>query len=398
MSNNTDTQAEQSGTTQALGFLPAADPLRELPNGFAAWEDIATELPRLIVSGKVRERVHALPELAPDELTENAELRRAMLLLSFIGHAYVWGDREVANSIPAQLARPWHSVAHRLGRPPVLSYASYALDNYRRLDSEGPVELGNLALLQHFLGGADEEWFITVHIDIEAKAAPALRVLPELAMAAHSKDYSELTKLLEEVAGSLQSMYQTLCRTPEWCDPHTYFLRVRPFIFGWKNNPALPEGMLYEGVEAYSGAQFFRGETGAQSSIVPALDAALGIQHYPDPLREYLMEMRDYMPPEHRAFIEELERTEPLSTLVQQLQADEPALREAFNECVHYIGQFRSKHLEFASRYIHQQSQRQSSNPNSVGTGGTPFMRYLKKHRDETESHHVVERKSTRPA
>ena len=65
-------------------------------------------------------------------------------------------------------------MSQRLGRPPVLSYASYALDNWRRLDPSGPIALGNIVLLQNFLGGLDEEWFILVHVDIEAKAAPAL--------------------------------------------------------------------------------------------------------------------------------------------------------------------------------------------------------------------------------
>ncbi len=45
-----------------------------------------------------------------------------------------------------------------LGRPPVLSYASYALDNWRRIDRKNPIDLGNIALLQNFLGGQDEEY------------------------------------------------------------------------------------------------------------------------------------------------------------------------------------------------------------------------------------------------
>ena len=56
----------------------------------------------------------------------------------------------------------------------MLSYASYALDNWRRLDPASPIELGNIALLQNFLGGLDEEWFVLVHVDIEAKAGKAL--------------------------------------------------------------------------------------------------------------------------------------------------------------------------------------------------------------------------------
>ena len=72
------------------------------------------------------------------------------------------------------IARTILELAERLGRPPVLSYASYALDNWRRIDPDGPVALGNLALLQNFLGGADEDWFILVHVEIEARAAAAL--------------------------------------------------------------------------------------------------------------------------------------------------------------------------------------------------------------------------------
>jgi indoleamine 2,3-dioxygenase len=147
----------------------------------------------------------------------------------------------------------------------------------------------------------------------------------------------------------------------------------------------------YDGVEAYGGApQQFRGETGAQSSIIPALDAVLGITHKNDPLRPYLMEMRDYMPREHRAFIATLEQGPAVREYVLAHRDTEPALREAYNACVHWITEFRTKHLEYAARYIHQQSQHGMDNPTNVGTGGTPFMPYLKKHRDETLEHLLV--------
>ena len=90
-------------------------------------------------------------------------------------------------------------------------------------------------------------------------------------------------------------MLATLRRMPERCDPYVYFTRVRPFIHGWKNHPALPQGLRYEGVAELDGPQQLRGETGAQSTIVPVLDALLGVSHAPDPLREYLDEMRGGM-------------------------------------------------------------------------------------------------------
>ena len=43
-----------------------------------------------------------------------------------------------------------------------------------RLDKSRPVELGNIVCLTNFLGGVDEEWFRLVHVEIEARAAPAL--------------------------------------------------------------------------------------------------------------------------------------------------------------------------------------------------------------------------------
>jgi indoleamine 2,3-dioxygenase len=367
------------------GFLPAEDPLRRLPAQFDAWEELAAELPKLLVAGRTRGFAERMPLLDASAVADGAELRRAMLLLSFLGHAYVWEGPAAAPRLPAPIAVPWHAVAERLGRPPVLSYASYALDNWRRIDAHGPIALGNIALLQNFLAGADEEWFITVHVDIEAKAAAALDAVLPAQRAAAARDWPALESELAVIAGALERMYATLARMPEWCDPSTYYLRVRPYIHGWKNHPALPDGLVYEGVAAYGGKpQRFRGETGAQSSIVPVLDALLGVAHHPDPLREYLMEMREYMPPAHRAFMQLVESGPALRDLVLQHSADAAGLRDGFDACVEWIRRFRELHLQYAASYIHKQAQSSATNPTDVGTGGTPFMRYLKKHEDET--------------
>src|SRR5207248_5056763 len=221
------------------------------------------------------------------------------------GHAYVYQDWQttVANRLPATIARPWVAVANRLGRPPILSYASYALDNWRRLDPNGPIALGNLALLQNFLGGLDEEWFVTVHVQIEAEAAPALQAASSALNAVAAESVGGVLEALGTIAAALENMNRTLKRMPEGCDPYVYYHRVRPFIHGWQQH-----AVTYEGVPEDAGTpRTYYGETGAQSTIVPCLDAVLGIRHQQDELRTYLSAMRTYMPRGHVAFLAALE-------------------------------------------------------------------------------------------
>jgi indoleamine 2,3-dioxygenase len=232
------------GVTAERGFLPREDPIARLPSALAEWDELASNLPKLMATGRVRAFLQRPPEFDVASLTTQPDVERAMLILSYLGHAYVWGDVWPVYRLPASLARPWHDVAARLGRPPVLSYASYALANWRRVDPDGPIALGNIVLLQNFAGGIDEEWFILVHVDIEARAGNALAAIGE-AQQAVEHDHADAVEIaLGTMARALEGMYRTLARMPEHCDPHVYYRRVRPYIHGWKNNPALPDGLI----------------------------------------------------------------------------------------------------------------------------------------------------------
>jgi len=368
------------------GFLPAEDPLLHLPAPFAPWEQLGQLLPKLLVSYQLRSAIEDAPHFPIEHLRGMQEYERAMVLLSFLGHAYVWGYEEPAPAIPAVLAIPWHYVATELGRPPVMSYDSYALQNWRRINPSGPISLGNIALIQNFLAGIDEEWFVLIHVEIEAKAAPALKAIIKSQAAVVEGNIYSVVKYLDTMADSLKDMCDVLDRMPENCDPYIYYNRVRPYIHGWKDHPALPDGVYYRGVEAYEDKpQKFRGETGAQSGIVPTIDAALGIVHAEGPLQIYLLEMRDYMPPEHSKFIETIESGPSIREFVLAHKENEPALAEAYNKCIKLVHRFRETHIGYAAQYIQKQSQQSLSNPTETGTGGTPFMEYLRKHLDEVQ-------------
>ncbi|MGA0079487.1 MAG: hypothetical protein ACO3IO_02300 [Candidatus Nanopelagicus sp.] len=376
------------GITEEFGYLPSYDPAQSLSAGNEEWDQFGKDLPKLLMGTNFRKRVQALPKFNIDKLNGEAEIQRAMLVLSYIGQAYQWSDNEAATVMPQVLAKPWYEVGKLVGRPPILSYQSYASDNWRRFDKAGPIECGNIGLLQCFLGGQDEEWFILIHIDIEKKAGKALKAIEEAQAAVVAQDTEKVEAALIKMRAALTAMYEVLGRMPERCDPYIYFHRVRPYIFGWRNNPSLPDGVVYEGVDPYKGVgQKFRGETGAQSAIIPAMDGVLGIEHEKDELREYLMEMRTYMPPKHVAFIQAVEAGPSVRNFVTTVKKS--SLTQVFNDCIELVANFRAMHLEYAGTYIHAQAQATPGNPSAVGTGGTPFMIYLRKHRDETKKQTV---------
>jgi indoleamine 2,3-dioxygenase len=372
-------------------FLPSKDPLKKYitkSRSLQKLENIASELPKLLLTGKVQETIDGLkanalsikPLLKKNDLRE---LKLSMVHLSFIAHAYIWGGKKPSKILPEVISKPWVEVSSILGRPPILSYASYCLDNWYRVDKSKNISLENVALITNFLGGVDEDWFVTIHVCIENAAKNAVTAAYEISRLKSNKD-KKLDDGLRRIIISLREVNAIFSRMPEKCDPYVYYHRVRPFIFGTKDNPDLKKGLVYEN-QFHNKPQFFRGETGAQSSIMPFLDGVLGIYHTKDHLRHYLNEMRDYMPPEHRSMIEEVENISKAKELIDGSKS----LTNKYNKCLEEIRKFRALHLEFAASYIHKQSQ--IKNPFGTGgstikgTGGTPFMKYLKKHRDETE-------------
>ena len=358
------------------GFLPNKISTL-LSNEFDDVEHIAKNLPKILANNQIEDEVLNLGAEKDISNLSIDELERAMLLYSYIGHGYIWGGTSIEKVIPKNISKTWYKISQKLDRPPILSYASYALNNWKLQDVNKPFDLENIRILQNFLGGMDEDWFIMIHIAIEHEAKEILNNLKTYYL-----DKNEDQSYLENALVSIKKINQIMNRMPEKCDPFIYYNRVRPYIFGWKNNPATPNGVIYEGVEEYGGTpQLFRGETGAQSSIVPALDALLGVTHSNDPLKEYLDEMRLYMPKEHRNLLNDLDQWSE-NNRSKSIREDSSVLLS--DEIIKEVHAFRNKHLEYARIYIHEQSLSNQNNSNVVGTGGTPFMKYLDKHLQET--------------
>ena len=375
------------------GFISSEQPLRYLNDknqDEQILEDLACSIPKLLLTNKIRKQIDELPDsFFSHDLSKYSEeeLRLLNVQFSFLAHAYVWGDLVPSKILCKAIAKPWSNISKMLGRPPILSYASYCLDNWHKINHDEGVNLDNVALNYNFLGGIDEDWFVTIHVCIEHAANKAIQSAFNIALKTETNDCDEKV-LLDELTSIKEAMLEVnhiFRKMPEKCDPYIYYHRVRPYIFGWKNNPALPDGLIYESCFDEK-PQLFRGETGAQSSIVPTLDALLNVVHERDELREYLDEMKSYMPPSHRELIKFIEDT---SKVKEQVSSNK-MLMELYDDCCQEISIFRSQHLRYAADYIHNQSTKStlfgSGGSKVRGTGGTPFMKYLKKHRDETDS------------
>jgi len=92
------------------GFLPAEPPLRTLPDPYyAPWESIMAELPKLLLNRKLKQQVNQLPVLQTSNLLTKREWQRAYSILSFLTHAYIWGDDIPSEVSPTFSLPPYKS-------------------------------------------------------------------------------------------------------------------------------------------------------------------------------------------------------------------------------------------------------------------------------------------------
>lgn len=67
------------------------------------------------------------------------------------------------------MAVPLHALAKAEDTPPLLTHMSVVLNNWRRVNPDGPINVRNLKTLCCFLGSDDEAWFYLLTVEIEAR-------------------------------------------------------------------------------------------------------------------------------------------------------------------------------------------------------------------------------------
>jgi indoleamine 2,3-dioxygenase len=352
------------------GFLPEYDPAVAFPanSELTALDELGRDLPSLLQDHGFRQYAKAL-EIPPwpdhwDPVEQLPYLQLYYVRLGFLASAYVnQTSEDQATLLPNNIAAPLVHACHLLDRPPILSYDGYALYNWKRFRRDGPVALGNIDTIQNFVHLYDEHWFILVHVEIEHIATDIVSAIATAEQAVNNDDTQLLNESLNTIARAVWQLVKVLRRIPEKMDPQLYFKTFRPYIRYFQD-------VVYQGIDIKPMNQ--RGETGAQSSIMPTLVAFMKIPHQPTSLINHLRDMRNYMPKQHREFIDYVEKLPDIKPM---------ANKDSFNNVLDAMATFREVHYHWANEYINLPSKDQ------IGTGGTPYMQWLKQLIDETRRH-----------
>ncbi|XP_017392617.1 indoleamine 2,3-dioxygenase 2 isoform X1 [Cebus imitator] len=382
---------ERYHISEEYGFL-LPDSLKELPDHYRPWMEIANKLTQLIDAHQLRVHVDKMPLLSCQFLKGHREQRLAHLVLSFLTMGYVWqeGEAQPAKVLPRNLALPLVEVSRSLGLPPILVHSDLVLTNWTRKDPDGFLEIGNLETIISFPGGESLRGFILVTVLVEKAAVPGIKALVQAMNAILQPNQEALLRALKQLRLSIQDITKTLGKMHDYVDPDIFYAVIRIFLSGWKDNPAMPAGLMYEGVSKeplkYSGG------SAAQSTVLHAFDEFLGIRHSKESA-DFLYRMRDYMPPSHKAFVEDIHSAPSLRDYI--LSSGQEYLLTAYNQCLQALAELRSYHITIVTKYIITAAAKgKCGKPNQLpgppqaledrGTGGTAVMSFLKSVRDKT--------------
>lgn len=279
-----------------------------------------------------------------------------------------------------------------------MEYAgSYALFNYRLADPAGGLEYSNLRLIRAFEHGLDpsssEAGFVLVHIDMVKNSGPlvagtmqcldaAARAGPGPGSAAARTALNRGLSGILEAMTSINGVMETM-----WAKSRpTEYTSFRTFIFGITSQSMFPHGVVYEGLNDDE-PMSFRGESGANDSMVPLMDNLLQVPMPSTPLTAILKDFRQYRPSNHKAFLQYVrDRSVELDLRAFALALDDGGgggggddetrelvrrSRGLWLQILNQVRDFRWRHWCFAREYI----LKRTAHP--TATGGSPIVTWL---------------------
>ncbi|KAK2160884.1 hypothetical protein NP493_1620g00025 [Ridgeia piscesae] len=130
------------------------------------------------------------------------------------------------------------------------------------------------------------------------------------------------------------------------------------------------------------------GGSGAQSPIIQCFDAAFGSSHEPEK-QAFLDNMREFMMPRHRAFIDALRQAPSISKYVKTSSNSE--LLAAYSQCLDTFRKYRTIHIQVAARFVIMMSRKWLDQDkreaiSALGTGANGIYAKL----SSNENHHNV--------
>eukprot|EP00931_Biecheleriopsis_adriatica_P085010 TRINITY_DN5914_c0_g1_i4.p1 TRINITY_DN5914_c0_g1~~TRINITY_DN5914_c0_g1_i4.p1 ORF type:complete len:1077 (-),score=151.97 TRINITY_DN5914_c0_g1_i4:216-3446(-) len=437
------------------GFLPTSDPVNKLPHPWKHLLDVCDILPALNAGYSIRHHVntyirHHLPDTRESvtsslQLLSEAELECLHSTLGYVCLSYLRPPPDIyekmsvsesdegqpqrahtnilsryhdLDSLPHFLALPWIISSAMLKRKPMLDYAGCVLNNWERIDPNGPMSPGNVRMLRRFTGLIDEEWFFKTHVIIESEASHVVAALDNLVEAMKVKNMKHLLQELHDLEEALWRI-ASVCLPIMYarsqsdhsllCEPFMFFFRLRPYIKSMDIKFLVDEVGSWESLHLH-------GPSGAMSTILPCVDTLLGIRNTSSELRETVKDFEVYVPSLHRQFQGRMYASINVKEFIESQRhcmdvTSWFALAAAFNTCVSRVLDFRWRHWNFVHNFIvrpatdtggaqpgsacpvyHKSGSEPPANisrARMTGTGGTQFD-YLQQHITDSQQSRII--------
>jgi indoleamine 2,3-dioxygenase len=400
------------------GFLPIKEPISRLPHKYNELQRIIDNLHVMKneeekgILGKPNEIVVQIPNIP--NYKDIIETENDIFVLQALYRAYTFitsgftlelSYQEFINNgnygqarglLPAYIAEPLVLVSNKLQAYPWLDYHyAYSLGNYVKKNPDEGLHWKNLDMACKFVGSSDEIGFIMVHVYINEMSPQLVRSVMEYGRASRSGTSVEcyvdacdhvfdrkvlyvpqediINEHLQECGLVMAEMNKR--RRDMWtASRHERYNDFRVFIMGIKGNDKIfPNGLTYENC-FNNEPQYYRGQTGAQDSIIPMMDIFTGIvDYYPDnQLTQYLLDLRTYRPVCVQNFFNDLREHYKTNNIFEQLKNDSNYEGLIYLlKIVDEVYLFRNGHWQFVQKYI------MSNTKYAFATGGTPITTWL---------------------